>query len=200
MLLRSAVQSAIDFYLGDPSLYPSMTEIVLFVGTSSEYINHADSIINHPIYIYNDNDLLTPILRSDDYASYVDNHADLVAAYANYVSGGGTDTKDVWGEDHYLNHGRGEGRHIIKLTGVGAGNYTYQCNNHPNAMTGSIIVFGADVDDGSPASPGGVGTIPGPGLEITLEDIRNKINELAIKAKTDVFSHRYKWPRSWPFW
>jgi hypothetical protein len=188
MLLRSADQPAIDHYLGNPTTYPSMTEIALFVGASSEYVNHTDSIIHHPIYIYNDNDLLTAVLRSDDYESYVDNHEGLVTAYAAYVSGGGTDSKNVWGAAHYLNSGRGEGRHIIKLTGVGAGNYTYQCNNHPNAMTGSIIVFGEDVDDGSPASPGGVGTIPGPGLEITLEDIRNKINELAIKSKTNIFS------------
>jgi hypothetical protein len=188
MLLRSADQTAIDFYLNDPTTYPSMTEIALLVGYSDEYTAHTDSIINHPIYIYNDNDLSTAVLRSDDYESYVNNHPGLSVAYANYVSGGGTQSKNDWGATHYLYSGRGEGRHIIKLTGVGAGNYTYQCNNHPNAMTGSMIVFGEDVDDGSPASPGGVGTIPGPGLEITLEDIRNKINELAIKAKTNIFS------------
>ena len=192
MLLRSADQPAIDDYLGNPTTYPSMTEIALSVGASIEYVNHTDSIIHHPIYIYNDNDLFTAVLRSDDYESYVDNHGDLVTAYAAYVSGGGTDSKNAWGAAHYLNSGRGEGRYIIKLTGFGPGNYTYQCNNHPNAMTGSIIVFGEDVDDGSPASPGGVGTIPGPGLEITLEDIRNKINELAIKANTDVFSQDTK--------
>ena len=188
MLLRSADQGAIDFYLNNPTTYPSMTEIALFVGYSAEYTIHTDSIINHPIYIYNDNDLSTALFRSDDYESYVDNHADLAAAYAAYVSGGGTQSKNEWGLNHYVANGRGEGRYIIKLNSVGAGNFTYQCVNHPNAMTGSIIVFGEDVDDGSPASPGGVGTIPGPGLEITLEDIRNKINELAIKSKTNIFS------------
>ena len=192
LLLRGATTGQEDFFLNDPGTYPTMNDVADFVDGTPEYINHTDSIINHPIYIYNDDDLLTAVLRSDNYDSYVDNHADLTAAYAAYLSGGGTDTKGVWGADHYLSHGRGEGRHIIKLAGVGAGNYTYQCDNHPNAMTGSIIVFGEDVDDGSPASPGGVGTIPGPGLEITLEDIRNKINELAIKVKTEVFSQDTK--------
>ena len=188
MLLRSVDAGALEDYLADPSTYPSMNEIVSLVGTSAEYVNHSDSIINHPIYIYGDNDFSTPLLRSDDYESYVNNHPGLSADYANYTAGGGQQTKNEWGADHYRNYGRGEGRHIIKLDSVSAFNYTYKCINHPNTMTGSIIVFGTDIDDGSPAYPGGVGTIPGPGLEITLEDIRNKINELSIKSKTNLFS------------
>ena len=113
----------------------------------------------------------------DAFEGYVDKYADLLAAYN--ASGGGQ-TKSAWGEWHYCNHGRGEGRTYSGLSAASCGSNDGGGNdgggnvNVPNGTP--YVTYTADIKDG------GSGT--GHSAYIVVHDARSNALGFGIQSDT----------------
>ena len=116
------------------------------------------------------------------FEGYVNKYADLLAAY-NANSGGRT--KSAWGEWHYCNHGRGEGRTYSGLSAASCGSNDGGGNdgggndgggnvNVPNGTP--YVTYTADIKDG------GSGT--GHSAYINVHDAYNNALSVGIQSDT----------------
>ncbi len=108
----------------------------------------------------------------DAFEGYVYKYADLLAAY-NANSGGRT--KSAWGEWHYCNHGRGEGRTYSGLSAASCGSNDGGGNvSVPNGTP--YVTYTADIKDG------GSGT--GHSAYIVVHDARSNALGFGIQSDT----------------
>ena len=113
----------------------------------------------------------------DAFETYVNKYADLLAAYN--ASGGGQ-TKSAWGEWHYCNHGRGEGRTYSGLSAASCGSNDGGGNDGggnvsvPNGTP--YVTYTADIKDG------GSGT--GHSAYIVVHDAYNNALGFGIQSDT----------------
>ena len=113
----------------------------------------------------------------DAFEGYVNKYADLLAAYN--ASGGGQ-TKSAWGEWHYCNHGRGEGRTYSGLSAASCGSNDGGGNdgggnvNVPNGTP--YVTYTADIKDG--------GTGTGHSAYINVHDAYNNALSVGIQSDT----------------